>query len=125
MTILEALAILEAAVLECKQRNVDTAEVTEALDFLEPHIFPKWLVPQFRHHAKPDGNEGWEREAQQQVLRPSFDGIRDAVKVLLEVRMDALARKFHETHDVKVKEEIERLAGELTKLKEPWRFVVK
>jgi hypothetical protein len=39
--------------------------------------------------------------------------------------MDALARKFHETHDMKVKDEIERLAGELTKLKEPWRFVEK
>ena len=59
------------------------------------------------------------------MLRPSFDGIRDSVKVLLEVRMDALARKFHETHDMKVKEEIERLARELTRLKEPWRFVEK
>jgi hypothetical protein len=59
------------------------------------------------------------------VLRPSFDGIRDSVKILLEVRMDALARKFHETHDMKVKEEIERLAGELVKLEKPWRFVGK
>jgi hypothetical protein len=50
---------------------------------------------------------------------------RDSVKVLLEVRMDALARKFYETHDMKVKEEIERLARELTSLKEPWRFVEK
>src|SRR4029077_2466750 len=125
MTVLQALAILEAAVLECKQRNVDTPEVTEALDFLEPHIFPKWLVPQFRRHAKYHENEGWAREGQQQVLRPSFDGIRDSVKVLLEVRMDVLARKFHETHDMKVKEEIERLAGELVTLDKPWRFVEK
>jgi len=35
MTVLKALAILEAAVLECKQRNVDTPEVKAALDFLQ------------------------------------------------------------------------------------------
>jgi hypothetical protein len=38
-------------------------------------------------------------------------------------RMDALARKFHETHDMTVKDEIERLARERGKLKEPWEFV--
>jgi len=32
MTLLEALAILEAAVLECKKRDVDTPEVRAALD---------------------------------------------------------------------------------------------
>ena len=39
--------------------------------------------------------------------------------------MDALARKFHETHDMKVKDEIERLAGELLKLDKPWVFVAR
>jgi hypothetical protein len=39
MTILEALAILDAGVLECKKRDIDTAEMREALDFLEPHIY--------------------------------------------------------------------------------------
>src|SRR5262245_54730677 len=34
MTTLEALAILEAALLECKKRNIDTPEVGEALDFV-------------------------------------------------------------------------------------------
>jgi hypothetical protein len=34
MTVLEALAILEAAVLECKKRDINTPEVKEALDFL-------------------------------------------------------------------------------------------
>ena len=43
--------------------------------------------------------------------------------MLLEVRMDALARKIHETHDMTVKDEIERLAREYGKLKEPWEFV--
>ena len=32
ITVLEALAILEAAVLECKKRNVDTPEVKDALN---------------------------------------------------------------------------------------------
>jgi hypothetical protein len=31
--------------------------------------------------------------------------------------MDAVARKFHEIHDMKVKDEIERLAREYGKLK--------
>src|SRR5262245_38368297 len=43
MTVLEALGILEAAVLECKKRNVNTLEVKEALDLLERYIYPKWL----------------------------------------------------------------------------------
>jgi hypothetical protein len=41
------------------------------------------------------------------------------------VRIDALARKFHETHEIKVKEEIERLAREYGKLKEPYVFVAR
>jgi hypothetical protein len=51
MTVLKALAILEAGVLESKKRNVDTPEMREALDFLEPHIYPKWLVPQYCDHV--------------------------------------------------------------------------
>ena len=43
-------------------------------------------------------------EGQQELLRATFPGIRDSVRVLLEVRMDALARKFHETHDMNVKD---------------------
>jgi hypothetical protein len=46
------------------------------------------------------------------------------VRELLGVRMDALARKFHETHDMKVKDELERLLKEYGKLKEPWVFRV-
>ena len=36
MTVLDALAILEAATLESKQRDIYTPEVREALDFLQP-----------------------------------------------------------------------------------------
>ena len=47
---LEALAILESATLECKQRDINTPEVSEALDLLESYIWPKWLILQFRHN---------------------------------------------------------------------------
>jgi hypothetical protein len=47
------------------------------------------------------------------VLRATFPGIRDGVRELLGVRADALARKFHETHDMKVKDELERLLREV------------
>jgi hypothetical protein len=50
MIVLEALAILEAATLECKKRHVNTSEVKEALDFLEPHVRPEGAIPQFRNH---------------------------------------------------------------------------
>ena len=44
---------------------------------------------------------------------------------LREREMDALARKFRTTHDVKVRDESERLAKEYCKLGEPWVFVGK
>src|SRR5262245_56217412 len=121
MTVLEALAILEAATLECKKREGDTPELRAALDFLEPHIQPVWLIPQFRHnlddeqeHAHPT------REGQQQVFRVTFPGIRNSVRELLGVRADALVRRFHETHDVAVKNELEGLLKEYGKLNKPW-----
>jgi len=39
--------------------------------------------------------------------------------------LDKLAREFATTQDMRVKKEIERLAKEYEKLKEPWRFVAK
>ena len=126
MTVLEALATLEAATLECKQRDIDTPEVREALTLLEPHIQPEWLIPQFRYHVQRYGQQHWwELEAQQQVLCAIFPRIRESVKDLLGKQMDALARQFAATHDMKVKKEIERLAKEYGKLGEPWRFVSK
>jgi hypothetical protein len=62
-------------------------------------------------------------EGQQQILRATFPGIRNGVRVLLKVRMDRLALKFHETKDLKVRDEIYRLCRELMKLDEPWVFV--
>jgi hypothetical protein len=98
----------------------------EELDFLEPYIRPAWLIPQFRRNL--DGEEKHDyptREGQQQVFRATFPGIRESIRVLLEVRMDAVALKFHEAHDMRVKDEMWRLSRELIKLDEPWEFVVK
>jgi hypothetical protein len=123
MTVLQALAILEAGVLECKKEDIDTPEMQAALDFLEPYIRPQWLIPQYRDHVLDhDRTSQVVLEGQQQTLRATFPGIRDSVRELLGVRADALARKFHETHDMKVKDEIERLLKEYGKLKEPWEF---
>jgi hypothetical protein len=69
MTI-KALAILEAAVLESKQRNVETPEVREALDFLEPHIRTTWLIPQYRHTLDGHGDRGYEREVNSRCFAP-------------------------------------------------------
>jgi hypothetical protein len=54
-----------------------------ALDLLEPYIQPAWLIPQFRYHALDRyGDNDVDREGQQQVLRATFPGIRNAVRVL-------------------------------------------
>jgi hypothetical protein len=53
----------------------------------------------------------------------TFPGIRKSVRALVRKRMDAVARKFHETQDMKVKDDIERLLKEYGKLKEPWGVV--
>ena len=82
MTVLDALAILEAATLECKQRNIYTPELREALDFLQPRIRPEWLIPQFRYHAQLNGKNDvdLDKEAQQQALHAIFPRIRDQLK---------------------------------------------
>ena len=115
----EALAILESATVECKKRDINTPKVRNALDLLQPHIRPEWLIPQFRYHLDREVD----KEGKQQVLRATFLRIRKSVKDLLEKQMDALARQFAATHDMKLKEEIDRLNSELVKLDRPWVFV--
>ena len=87
-------------------------EVKSALDLLEPYISPKWIIPQFRHSVENEQQPLEKREGQQQVLRAAFPGIRNCVRELLGIRTDALARKFHETHDMAVKHVLERLLKE-------------
>ena len=82
MTVLDALSILEAAILECKQRDIYKPELNEALNFLQPRIRPEWLIPQFRYHAQLNKkNEiDLDIEAQQHALRRIFPRIRESVK---------------------------------------------
>ena len=84
MTVVDALAILEAATLESKQRDIYTPEVREALNFLELRIWPDWLIPRFRYYARLNGNNGVDvdEEAKQQALRAIFPRIRQSVKEL-------------------------------------------
>ena len=45
------------------------------------------------------------------------------MRALIGKQADALACKFHETHDMAVKNELERLLKEYGKLGEPWVFM--
>ena len=85
MTVPIALAILQAAIVECKQRDIYTPELKAALEFLQPRIRPEWLIPQFGYHAQVnDKNEvDLDKEVQQQVLRTIFRLIRESVKGLI------------------------------------------
>jgi|SRR5262249_19459232 len=120
---------------QCRRRFVSTLKtrignlprsVKDRLKGTLPLQSSKWLIPQFRHNL--DGEEGHvyaTREGQQQVFRVTFLGIRNSVRALLARRMDALARKFYDTHDVAVSDEIYRLSRELIKLKEPCVFAAR
>lgn len=120
MTPLKALAILEAAVLDCKSRDINTLDVRDALNFLEPHTRPPSLVMQFR--SQLDHGIEVDKERQQQVLRAAFPGIRSSVKDLIRKQMEAQQRKFAVSHDMRVQTEIEGLAQAYDKLKQPWVF---
>ena len=122
MTVLEALAILESAVLECKQRNVNTTEATTALDLLAPYVRPKLVIARFRHHIAREHGKEHEKEGQQQVLYATFPEIRNSIRELIGREMDALARDFTDTDDMEVKNAIACLAKEYSRLDEPWAF---
>ena len=82
MTVPIAFAILQAAIVECRQRDIYTPELKAALDFLQSRIRPEWLIPQFRYHAQLNKKTevDLDIEAQQQALRRIFPRIRESVK---------------------------------------------
>src|SRR5262249_3523575 len=123
MTVSEALAIRESATLECQKRDINTPEVMQALNLLEPHIQPPWLIAQFRYHLDRDPSVEVNIEIQKQALRATFPGIRNSVRALLGKQADALARKFHDTHDMAMRDELDRLLRENGKIEKPWWFV--
>ena len=87
--------------MECKKRNVNTPDATEALELLAPYVRPKLVVAQFRHHIARGRDNDHEKEGQRQVLRATFPWIRNSIKELIGTEMDALARDFPDMHDIR------------------------
>jgi hypothetical protein len=52
-----------------------SASSNPPLDFFEPYIWPKWLVPQFRHSVESEEQPLENREGQQQVLRATGNAL--------------------------------------------------
>jgi hypothetical protein len=125
MTPFQALNILEGAVLECMRRDVNTAEVREALNFLEPRIRPKWLIPRFRSHIKPGGDTYFDLVRRQEVLCATFPGIRDGVRALLAKHMDKLASRHVGSQNRAVIRDLERLGIARGNLRQPSKRVTK
>src|SRR6266496_3681786 len=90
MRVLEALKILEEATVDSKKRAIDTRDMRQALDVLDPYCAPKWRVAGFRDHLRPHTQDGVELEGQQQILRAYFDGIYKNVRQLLLVEIGEL-----------------------------------
>ena len=72
MTVLEALAILEASVLECKKRDINTQEVKKGAGFVGAVYLAEVVDSQFRHSVENEEQPLEKREGQQQVLRATF-----------------------------------------------------
>ncbi len=126
MRVLEALKILEDATLDSKKRDVDTPEVRQALDLLDPICEPKWRVGGFRHQLKPHaGQSGHELEGQQQILRVYFGSIYMCVRELLAAQIGKFNYQYKKTTDPAVKAELDHLTAELEKLPERWDFYVR
>jgi hypothetical protein len=123
--VLEALKILEDAVLECKRRPIDNPELHAALDAVEPYVSPPWSVQNFRLNVTSSGGDLWSHEGQQQNLRVNFGGIYRAIRALLQAQIGKLGAKYAGAKDETVKAELDRLTAELAKLPERWEFYVR
>jgi len=113
LTVLRALAILEAATLHCRETNINTRAISDAFGILERRIQPQWLVPQFRCYLD-NGQEGG--------LRVTFLEIRAAVAQLVRSKRNSLALKLHYTRNAMIKQEIDLLGRELARLDTPLDF---
>jgi hypothetical protein len=124
--LLEALKILEDATLDCKGRNIDTPEVREALETIDPYCLPRWRVKRFREHLHPHPGEfGPDTEGQQQALRVCFSGIYASIRDVLCAQVVALWNRYQKSRDYRTKAEVERLAKALKKMPKRWEFHVR
>ena len=110
MTVLQALTILEAATLEWKKRNINTPEVSDALDLLEPYVWPKWLVLQFRMALCRGGDGECDLEDQQELLRATFPGMFVCTMSMAK----AAIHKYLFVRKVTVDDEIDLVQTKLT-----------
>ena len=122
MRVLGALKILEAATIECKTRDIDTAEVTAALAMLEPYCRSEWRIIGFRDQLKRGKQFGSEGESQQQVLGVYFRGIHDGVRQLLPAQIRKLNRRYRKTNDAILRAKLDHLTTELAALAERWKL---
>ena len=126
MRVLEALKILEDATLDSKKRDIDTPEVRQALDLLDPLCKPTWHVAGFRAELRPHaGQQPHELEGQQQILRVYFTGIYTCVRDMLAAQIGKLNYRYKQKNDPAVKAALDRLTAELEKLPEEWKFYVR
>ena len=123
MRVTEALRILEAATRDCKTRDIDTPDVRDALDVLEPYCWPDWRIEGFRNHLTRHDAIGFGGEGQQQTLRVYFGGIYGCVRTRLSAEVGKLNYQYRETKSVAVKTELDRLTEELMALPEGWQFL--
>jgi hypothetical protein len=123
MRVLEALKILEDAVLDSLERPADMPEVREALDMLERFVSPEYPIQDFRHGLFVPNRRPYYLEAQQHNLNNYFRQIHRSVRALLASRVRELRDPAE--HDQKVKAEFERLSAELDRLPVKWEFIPK
>ena len=125
MTIIEAITILEIATVECRNKDVDTPAVNQALNVVEVYVSPERVIPQFRYHLQRLGNSAIDIEDQHAVLSATFCIINDCVKDLVRKTMEAVAVEYDETRDSKLKEEIRLLIKDYARFKDSWEFVAR
>ncbi len=123
MRILEALKILEDAVLDSLERPADTPQVREALDSLEPFVSPKYAVRKFRDGLFVPNRRPYYLESQQHNLNHWFGQIHRSVRALLARRVADLGDRSARTQDPKMKAELERLTIQLDRLPLKWAFI--
>jgi len=122
MRVLEALKILEDAVLDSLERPADTPEVRESLDLLEQFVSPDYSIQDFRHGLFVPNRRPYYLEAQQHNLNNYFRQIHRSVRALLARQVKDLGDRYTKTHDQK-KAEFERLSTVLDRLPPKWAFI--
>jgi len=94
--------------LRTQKAQVDTPKLRASLDFLQPHIQPAWLVPQFCHNLDGERKDEYAaREGQQtNISRHVSRYPKFSQNANRKAGGCSSARNFHDTHDMAVKDEL-------------------